>query len=303
MTAANSATDVLSPLERPLAPRAFRWGRGIRRFVRTQPLGAVGAVIVMTMIVLALFAEQIAPEGENQVNIFNVRQGMSWDNPFGTDHLGRDIFSRVVLGSRISVAVGVFGTLISTALALTIGLLSGYFRGFIDLAIQRVVDAVMSVPGLIVLLSLLAIVPPSLTNIILILGIYTSVGSSRVVRSLVLSIRSEPYIQAATVMGASNLRIMLRHILPNVLPITLVTGTTLVGGLVLTEGALSFLGVGIPPPSPSWGGMLAQGRIIMLEHPLVILWPGIFLALFVFGWNMLGDGLRDALDPRLRKGT
>lgn len=303
MTAAKPATEILSPLDRPVAPRASRWGRGLRRFIRTQPLGAIGAVIVLAMIVLALFAEQIAPDGENQVNIFNVRQGMSWENPFGTDHLGRDIFSRVVLGSRISVAVGVFGTLISTALALTIGLISGYFRGFVDLAIQRVVDAVMSVPGLIVLLSLLAIVPPSLTNIILILGIYTSVGSSRVVRSMVLSIRSEPYIQAATVMGASNVRIMLRHILPNVLPITLVTGTTLVGGLVLTEGALSFLGVGIPPPSPSWGGMLVQGRVIMLEHPLVILWPGIFLALFVFGWNMLGDGLRDALDPRLRKGT
>jgi peptide/nickel transport system permease protein len=303
MTAAKPVADVLSPLERPAAPRATRWGKGIRRFIRTQPLGAIGAVIVVAMIVLALFAGQIAPDGENQVNIFNVRQGMSWDNPFGTDHLGRDIFSRVVLGSRISVAVGVLGTLISTALALTIGLVSGYFRGFVDLAIQRVVDAVMSVPGLIVLLSLLAIVPPSLTNIILILGIYTSVGSSRVVRSLVLSIRSEPYIQAATVIGASNLRIMLRHILPNVVPITLVTGTTLVGGLVLTEGALSFLGVGIPPPSPSWGGMLAQGRVIMLEHPLVILWPGIFLAVFVFGWNMLGDGLRDALDPRLRKGA
>ena len=277
--------------------RALVW---LRRFARQQPLATVGGVLILALVVVAVFAPSLAPYGENEVNILHPRENSSRAFPFGTDELGRDLFSRVILGARISVAVGFGATAIAVALAVLIGALSGYFRGKLDLVIQRVVDAVMSVPTLISLMAIITVTGPGLRQVIVVLGVFSSIGASRVIRSVVLSLREQVFIEAAQVIGASPARIIIRHILPNVVPLVLVLASTLVGAMVLAEGALSFLGIGVPPPNPSWGGMLSQGRTIMARHPIVVLWPGLFLALFVFGWNMLGDGLRDVLDPRQR---
>ena len=278
-----------------------RFGRGkLLRLARQQPLAAFGAVMIAIFIFIAVFGDVIAPEGPNEVKPTQARQTSSWQHPFGTDDSGRDLFSRVILGTRVAVAVGVLGMIIAQALAVTIGSVSGYFGGAADLILQRVVDAAQAVPGLIILLAVLTIVGSGVTQTIVILGVFFSVNASRVVRSLAITIRGEMYVEAVRSAGASNLRILLRHVIPNLLPISLVLASTQMGQMVLAEAALSFLGVGIKPPTPTWGKMIADARILAVRDPYLIIWPGLFLALFVYSWNVLGDGLRDILDPRLR---
>ncbi len=219
----------------------------------------------------------------------------------GTDNLSRDVWSRVVYGARISVTVGFVTVALATLLATLIGVSSAYLGGAYDIVVQRVVDAWMSFPALVIILSLVAALGPGLLNLILALSILGSAGASRVIRGATLSVMQHPYVEAARALGARPLRIVLVHVLPNVMATVIILATIGLGTVILAESALSFLGFGVPPPYPSWGGMLAgSGRSFMYHAPWMALWPGLAISLTVFGFNMLGDALRDLLDPRLR---
>jgi peptide/nickel transport system permease protein len=284
------------------------WPRSLRaallalgQFGRRKPLGALGALIVLTLLVMAGFAEWIAPYAYDQ-QISGARlKPPGREFLLGTDNVSRDIFSRIVYGARVSVTVGFVTVLLGNLIAAGIGITSGYFRGRYDILVQRLVDAWQSFPYLIIILSLLAVLGPGMLNVILALSILVAAAASRVIRGATLSVVEHPYIEAARAIGAGHLRVILRHILPNVTATIVVVATIGLGGVILAESALSFLGFGIPPPHPSWGSMLSgSGRTYMYNAPWIAIWPGVAISLVVFGFNMLGDALRDVLDPRLR---
>ncbi len=271
------------------------------RFARRKPLGAVGAVIVIAMLLMAGFAERIAPH-DYDAQIRGARmQAPSAAHWLGTDNLSRDLWSRIVYGARVSITVG-FGTIgLGTLLAILIGVSSAYFGGAYDLVVQRVVDAWLSFPYLVIILSVMAVLGPGLLNVILSLSVIVAANSSRVIRGATLSVMSNAYVEAARATGSGHLRIILRHIVPNVMATVIILATIGLGAIILAESALSFLGFGVPPPYPSWGGMLSgSGRTYMFRAPWMAVWPGLAISLAVFGFNMLGDALRDELDPRLR---
>jgi peptide/nickel transport system permease protein len=274
---------------------------GLGRFCRRKPLGAIGAIIVLTLLIMAGFAEWIAPYAYDQ-QIPDARlKPPGREFLFGTDNVSRDIYSRIVYGARVSVTVGFITVLLGNLVAATIGITSGYFRGRYDILVQRLVDAWQAFPYLIIILSLLAVLGPGMLNVILALSILVAAGASRVIRGATLSVVEHPYIEAARAMGAGHVRVIVRHVLPNVTATIVVVSTIGLGGVILAESALSFLGFGIPPPHPSWGSMLSgSGRTYMYSAPWIAIWPGVAISLVVFGFNMLGDALRDVLDPRLR---
>jgi peptide/nickel transport system permease protein len=221
----------------------------------------------------------------------------------GTDNLGRDIWSRVVYGARISVTVGFATVALTTLLATVVGISSAYLGGAYDILVQRVVDAWISFPALVIVLSLLAALGPGLLNLIIALSILGAAGASRVIRGAALSTMQNPYVEAARALGSGHSRIIVWHVLPNVMATVIILATIGLGTVILAESALSFLGFGIPPPYPSWGGMLSgSGRSFMYRAPWMALFPGAAISLAVFGFNMFGDALRDLLDPRLRGG-
>ncbi len=274
---------------------------GLWLFCRRKPLGAIGGAIVVVLLVLAVFAPWIAPYPYDET-IGNARlKAPSAQFWLGTDNLGRDMFSRVVYGAQVSVTVGFGAVLLATLLATTIGTTSGYFGGKYDIVVQRIVDAWQSFPFLVIILSFMAVLGPGLLNVIVALGILGAAGGSRVVRGATISVAQNPFIEAARALGCGHLRILVRYVLPNVAATIIILATIGLGGFILAEAALSFLGFGVPPPYPSWGGMLSgSGRTYMYQAPWMALWPGVAISLAVFGFNMLGDALRDVLDPRLR---
>jgi peptide/nickel transport system permease protein len=228
-------------------------------------------------------------------------QGPSLAHPFGTDANGRDMLSRVIWGARISVTVGFGAVLISTVLATSIGVISGYFGGWFDLLFQRLIDIWIAFPALVLLVSLVAVLGPGLWSVTIILGVLVTPGNSRVIRSAVIAMRHLPYVETAHCLGAGHARIILRHVLPNVFVPILILATVRLGTAILAEATISFLGYGVPPPYPAWGAMLSgTGRAYMLQSPWLSVWPGLAISLVVFGFNMLGDALRDVLDPRMR---
>jgi len=271
------------------------------RFCRRKPLGAIGAVLVLALIIMAVFADRIAPYTYDETIRGARMKPPSAQFWMGTDNLGRDIWSRVVYGARISVTVGFATIALTTLLATIIGVSSAYLGGTYDILVQRVVDAWISFPALVIVLSLVAALGPGLLNLILALSILGAAGTSRVIRGAALSTMQNPYVEAARALGSGHWRIVLRHVLPNVLATVIIVATIGLGTVILAESALSFLGFGIPPPYPSWGGMLSgSGRSFMYRAPWMALFPGAAISLAVFGFNMFGDALRDLLDPRLR---
>jgi peptide/nickel transport system permease protein len=273
------------------------------RLAREKPLGTVGGVIVLLLLVVGILANVLAPYGFNEIYVAERLSPPSITNLLGTDNLGRDLLSRIIYGARISMYVGLGTSAIATALAAVIGIVSGYLGGRVDTVIQRFVDAWMCLPPLFLILAIIAVVGPGLVQVIIVLGLLYGIGQSRVIRSAVIGTRTNIYIEAAKAVGCPTWRILLRHILPNVMAPIIILFTITMGGAIITEASISFLGYGIPPPTPSWGGMLSEGgRRYMLMAPWLALWPGLALAVVVYGINMLGDAFRDLLDPRLRGG-
>lgn len=297
-TAGQAAAELRVPFERPLPARV---GGAIVRFLRRKPLGAIGAALVLIAVVGAALAPALAPYGYSEQTLAQRLKSPSSQHWLGTDHLGRDILSRIVYGARVSVMIGFGAVALSTVLATAVGLTTGYFGGRFDTLVQRVVDIWIAFPGLVLLLFLIAIFGAGRLQIILAIGLLSAAGSSRIVRSAAISIRHNQYVEAARCVGAGDVRILLAYILPNIAHVILISATIGLGGAILAESSLSFLGFGVPPPYPTWGRMLSQeGREFMIRAPLLAVWPGLAITLTVFGFNVLGDALRDVLDPRLR---
>jgi peptide/nickel transport system permease protein len=268
---------------------------------RRYPLGAVGAVLVLLFVLTALFAPVIAPHDPLSTNSrasLATPGGIYW---LGADFMGRDMFSRIVYGARISLAVAVGATLLGGVLGVLIGLLSGFIGGWLDLATQRLMDIMQSLPLLVMALVMAASLGPSLENTIIAIAIPLVPSVARVVRSSTLSLREQPFVEAARAIGMGEMRIALRHVLPNTLAPLIVLGTAQLGSAILTEASLSFLGLGIPEPYPSWGRMLSESAAEYVRTaPWLVIFPGVAISLTVFGTNLLGDALRDILDPRQR---
>ncbi len=274
------------------------------RLVKEKPLGTFGGAIVLVLFLVGIFADLIAPYGYNEMTLSARLQAPSASYWLGTDNLGRDLLSRIIYGARISMIVGLSVPAITVLGNLILGVVSAYYGGKTDLIIQRFVDTIMCFPGLVIMLTVIAITGPGLTQLILLLGILGAIGGGvRVMRSAVLGVMGNMYLDASKAIGCTNWRIMYKHILPNIMAVVIVSFSMGMGGAILAEATLSFLGFGIPPPMPSWGGMLSgPARRYMLQAPWMALWPGLVLSLVVYGMNMLGDGVRDILDPRLRGG-
>ncbi len=281
--------------------RLRRRARAAGRFVRRKPLGAAGAFIVIALMVMAIFAERIAPYGYDETVRGARMKPPGAAHWLGTDNLGRDMWSRIVYGARVSIAVGFLTVALAVVLATAIGVSCGYFGGVYDLVIQRIVDAWLSFPYLIIILSVMAVLGPGLLNVVVSLAVIIAAVNARVIRAATIAIAHATYVEAARAVGCGHARIIVRHILPNVVATIIILATIGLGAAILAESALSFLGFGVPPPYPSWGAMLSgSGRTYMLRAPWMAIWPGAAISLAVFGFNMLGDALRDVLDPRLR---
>jgi len=275
------------------------------RLVREKPLGTVGGIITLLLLLTGIFADFLAPYGMNEShgveNFLVPPSARFW---LGTDNVGRDILSRVIFGARISVIVGLAAATIATILSTVIGVVSAYIGGKLDLIVQRFVDAWMCIPGLIFMLVLIAIIGAGIWQVIIALGIQWGITGSRVVRSAAISIKENVYVEAARAIGCPTTRILTRHIVPNIMAPIITLFTLRVPAMIITEASLSYLGFGIPPPAPSWGGMLSgSGRDYMFRAPWMALWPGLTLSMVVYGINIFGDAVRDLLDPRLRGGV
>ncbi|MDD5190904.1 MAG: ABC transporter permease [Dehalococcoidales bacterium] len=273
------------------------------RLVKEKPLGTLGAIIILIILFAALGANFIAPYDPLQSSLRDKLQPPSVTHPMGTDNLGRDLFSRIIYGARISLYIGLGASVINVIVATLLGLVSGYVGGWIDLLLHRFVDLALSLPSLIILITLVGILGSGWLQITLIMGINGGILWTRVVRSSVISIRENTYVEAAKTIGGNIWHIMRRHILPNIMPVMIIIFSVSIAGNIMAEAGLSFLGLGVPPPTPSWGGMLsADGRRFMYEAWWLAVFPGLILTVVVYGVNMWGDAVRDLLDPRLRGG-
>jgi peptide/nickel transport system permease protein len=259
-----------------------------------------GAVIVAIVVGSALAAPWLLPWDPAAQDLPNRLQGPTWQHWFGLDELGRDILARVLLGARVSLLVGVIVVGVSATVGLVVGAVSGYYGGRLDQAIGRVMDVLMAFPGMLLAIALVAVLGPSLTNVVLALAVIGWVGYARLVRGQVLRTRELEYVTAARALGSGTVRLLITHVLPTALPPVLVQATLGMAGAMLSEAALSFLGLGVQPPTPSWGTMINGGRVHLLDAPHLTIFPGLCLAIVVLGFNFLGDGLRDAIDPKKR---
>jgi len=260
----------------------------------------VGAAIVLVVVVAAVFGPAVAPfdpATQEMALRLDGPTGLHW---FGLDELGRDIFTRVLYGARISLLVGIVVVGVSATVGIAMGAIAGYFGGRVDETISRVIDILLAFPGLLLAIALVAVLGPSLTNVVMALTLIGWVGYARLVRGQVLRAREFEFVQAARALGATTPRILLRHVIPTTLPAVTVQATLGMGAAILNEASLSFLGLGVQPPTPSWGTMLNYGRGHLLDAPHLTIFPGVAIAVLVLGFNFLGDGLRDALDPAAR---
>jgi peptide/nickel transport system permease protein len=284
--------------------RRSRVGDFFSRLFKEKPLGTVGAIVVLILFITGIFANFIAPYGMNETNTRETLLAPSAKHWLGTDNLGRDLLTRIIYGARTSMIVGVTATAIATIISTIIGITCGYIGGKLDLVIQRIVDAWLCFPGLVILILIMSVTGPGLIQVIIVLGVRYGIGMSRVIRGAAITVKQNVYVEAAGAIGCRTTRILWRHILPNIMAPVIVLFTTRMPVIILAEASLSFLGFGIPPPTPSWGGMLSGlGRSYMFLAPWMAIWPGLALAIVVYGINMFGDAMRDLLDPRLRGGV
>lgn len=327
--AKEATLELDKPAEAP--SRAPVWLK-LLRLARAHPLGVFGLLVVLLMTFCAVFADLIVPYDPEAIQAGPIKEGPSVSHPFGTDRLGSDVFSRTVFGARIAMLIGLTSVILGMWMGSAIGIISGYFGGFVDSLIQRLVDALLAFPAIVLLLAIIAVIGdedsavreflrdstpvpegtvwgvPNFLDIIVIsigIGIAIAVGAARVVRGAVLSLKENVYIEAAQAMGASDLRIMMRHILPNVAALIVVLATIFLPIAILAEAAISFLGIGVPAGTPSWGAdMAGSNRQDAIDRGIwwVVFFPGLALSLVVLGFNLLGDSFRDISDPRLRGG-
>ena len=269
--------------------------------IKKKPLGALGFFITILLFFVGLFADYLAPYGINELHMSDRLLAPSTSYWMGTDNLGRDIFSRVIYGARVSLIVGLSVSIIATVISISLGMLSAYIGGKFDLIIQRFVDGFMCIPILIIIMVVISMLGQGLIQLIVIMGFSFGISGSRYSRGFALTIIQNTYIESAKAIGCSTTRILIFHVLPNIMPLIIVGFTVLLPGVILMEAGLSFLGYGIPPPDPSWGGMLSgTNRSYMFLAPWMVIWPGFALSLVVFGTHMFGDAMRDLLDPRLK---
>ena len=270
-----------------------------KRF-RTNKLALGGAFIVLLLFVVALFAHWLSPYDPGQIDVQQVLQDPTWKHLFGTDPLGRDVFSRMIYGSRISLMVGFVAVGISTLIGIFLGALAGYYGRWVDNLIMRFVDVMLCFPTFFLILAVIALLEPNIWNIMVVIGITGWMGVARLVRAEFLSLKERDFTAAEKALGAKDFRIIFRHILPNALAPVLVSATLGVAGAILTESALSFLGIGVQPPTPSWGNILTAGKDNIEIAWWLSLYPGMAILITVVGYNLLGEGVRDSIDPRLR---
>jgi len=276
------------------------WSK-LRYYAGAHPLGVVGAVIMLVFVFAAIFADALTSYDPIRTNSLATLAVPSNLHLLGTDQMGRDIYSRIVYGARISLAVGLGSTALGCFFGIILGLTSGYLGGWVDLIIQRIVDVLQAVPLLVLALVMAAALGPALDNTIVAIAIPLIPYTARVVRSNTLTLREQPFVEAARAVGMSEFRIAVRHILPNTLAPLIVIATAQLGAAILTEASLSFLGLGVPEPHPSWGRMLSESAAEYVRTaPWLVIFPGMAISLAVFGTNLFGDALRDILDPRLR---
>jgi peptide/nickel transport system permease protein len=280
-----------------LSPRARR-RRLLRRRLARRPFAIAGFVVALGFVLAAIFAPWVAPYSADAQDYTAILMPPSWSHPFGTDELGRDILSRIIWGARASIQAGVLATLLAMAIALPIGLVSGYYRGWIDAVISRATDVLLAFPFLILAVGLAAILGPSLLNATIALGLGAVPGLIRVTRGETLALREEDYVRAAVANGGSDATILSRHVVPNMASTLLVQATVTIPAAIIGEAVLSFLGLGVQPPTPSWGVMLADAQSYLSQAPRLAVYPGLAIFFCALAFNLLGDGLRDILDPR-----
>ena len=274
------------------------------RLWKTKPLGTACGIIILILILVSIFAEVLAPYAYDEPHLVDRLQGPSVQYLLGTDQLGRDFLSRIIHGARISITVGLAATSLNVVVAVLLGGISGFVGGKLDLVVQRFVDAWMSFPGLLLLLTVMSIVGKGIPQMILVLGIAGGIVSSRVVRGAVIGIKENVFFDAAEAIGSSKWRTLAWHVLPNIAAPVIIIFSINVGGVIMAEASLSFLGFGLPPEVPSWGSLLSRGgRQYMEQAPWLALWPGLCLTITGYSLNMFGDAVRDLLDPRLRGGV
>ena len=287
-----------------LRARTTRYRKGFFRFVARKPLGAMGAALLALWVVLGVLAPLVTPGHEPYAQDYTVAlKGPSMASWFGTDQFGRDLYARIIYGSRISLVIAFTAVGIGGTLGLMAGIVSGYLGGWVDNLLMRMVDILLAFPGLLLIMALIAVLGTGIEKIVIALTVLSTPWTMRIIRGQTLSTKQSLYIESARAVGAGSGRIMLRHILPNLLAPYLIVATSLLGFFILTEATLSFLGLGVPPPHPSWGRMLSGGAQAHAQTaPWLVIFPGAAITSLVLGFNLLGDALRDLWDPRLRGG-
>src|SRR5262245_32238313 len=277
------------------------WGRLLWETIKRKPLGAASAALIALLVLTAIFADVLAPYDPLAPQPEIRLSPPSRAHLFGTDDIGRDVFSRIIYGARISLWVGLLAVGIGTAAGMVIGLVCGYWEGRLDLGLQRIMDAVQAIPGLVLALAIVSVLKPNTTNAMLAIAMVIIPGNSRIVRGAVLAAKQNRYVEAAQALGCQQPRIVITHILPNVTAPIMIIASIWLGNAILIEATLSFLGLGTQPPIPSWGLMLSStGRAFMEQAPWLAIFPGLAISLAVFAFNLFGDTLRDAWDPNLR---
>ena len=295
----NDTTDIQSSIIAP--KRRSRLADFLSRLVKEKPLGTTCGIIVVLLIFVAIFADFLMPYPYAETHLADRLQGPSAQYLLGADQLGRDFLSRIIFGARISLLVGLAVTTLGVTLSTLIGGISGFLGGKFDLVVQRFVDAWISFPGLLILLTIMSIVGKGVLQVILVLGIAGGIGGARIIRSAVIGIKENDYFLAARAIGSPVTATLMRHVLPNIMPVIIISFSMSIGGVILALASLSFLGFGLPPATPDWGSLLSrEGRRYMEQAAWLALFPGLALTITVYSLNMFGDAMRDLLDPRLR---